>query len=151
MAKTLRANRPLSQSGAVDAAVVSVLTLLCSSRARDGVGAAVLEVPGVMRWHSKGMADGGRTRTTVRLPADVQRPFDVFLNAVPQVEGRDYVVEEGELVFERPLAKEKVGLTRWTSMVLGIAGSYGKDDSVDVAYVVNGERRVAAKLPFELG
>ncbi len=95
------------------------------------------------------MADGQRIRTTVRLPAEVQRPFEVFLNAVPQVEGRDYVVEDGELVFERPLAKEKVGLARWTSMVLGIAGSYGKDDSVDVAYTLGGTRRVAAKLPFE--
>jgi hypothetical protein len=34
-------------------------------------------------------------------------------------------------------------------MVLGIAGSYGEDDSVDVAYTVDGVRRVAAKLPFE--
>lgn len=88
-------------------------------------------------------------RTVVRLPADVQRPFEVFLNAVPQVEGQDYLVRDGLLVFERPLAKEKVGLARWTSMVLGIAGSYGKDDSVDVAYTVGGQRRVAAKLPFE--
>jgi hypothetical protein len=95
------------------------------------------------------MADGQRVRTIVRLPADVQRPFEVFLNAVPQIEGRDYVVEGGELIFERTLAREKVGLTRWTSMVLGIAGSYGKDDSVDVAYTVAGTRRVAAKLPFE--
>jgi hypothetical protein len=94
------------------------------------------------------MADGQRVRTIVRLPADVTRPFEVFLNAVPQVEGQDYMVEDGELVFERPLAREKVGLTRWTSMVLGIAGSYGKDDSVDVAYSVDGARRVAAKLPF---
>ena len=95
------------------------------------------------------MDDAQRPRTIVRLPPDVRRPFDVFLNAVPQVEGRDYVVRDGELVFERPLVKEKVGLGRWTSMVLGIAGSYGKDDSVDIAYSVDGERRVAAKLRFE--
>lgn len=95
------------------------------------------------------MADSGRVETVVRLPDEVQRPFDVFLNAVPQQEGRDYVVRDGMLVFERPLARERVGLARWTSMVLGIAGSYGKDDSVDVAYTVNGERRVASKLPFE--
>jgi hypothetical protein len=34
-------------------------------------------------------------------------------------------------------------------MVLGIAGSYGKDDSVDVTYRVEGQSRVAAKLRFE--
>jgi hypothetical protein len=34
-------------------------------------------------------------------------------------------------------------------MVLGIAGSYGKDDSVDVAYRVGGQSKVAARLPLE--
>ena len=38
---------------------------------------------------------------------------------------------------------------RWTSMVLGIAGSYGKDDSVDVVYRSGGQNKVAAKLRFE--
>ena len=75
-----------------------------------------------------------RRATSIRLPADVERPFEVYLNGVPQHEGDDYVVRDGMLVFERPLAKEKVGVGRWTSMVLGIAGSYGKDDSVDVVY-----------------
>jgi hypothetical protein len=34
-------------------------------------------------------------------------------------------------------------------MVLGIAGSYGKDDSVDVVYRSGGQNKVAAKLRFE--
>ena len=34
-------------------------------------------------------------------------------------------------------------------MFFGISGSYGKDDSVDVVYEVAGQRRVAAKLPFD--
>jgi hypothetical protein len=33
--------------------------------------------------------------------------------------------------------------------VLGIAGSYGKDDSVDVLYRVGDESRVASRLPLE--
>ena len=90
-----------------------------------------------------------RRATSIRLPADVERPFDVYLNGVPQREGEDYVVRDGMLVFERPLAKEKVGVGRWTSMVLGIAGSYGKDDSVDVVYRSGGQNKVAAKLRFE--
>ena len=89
-----------------------------------------------------------RRATTVRLPSDVQRPFQVFLNGVEQREGTDFVVRDGRLVFERALAREKVGLGRWTSMVLGIAGSYGKDDSVDVVYEVGGQKRVASKLPL---
>jgi len=89
-----------------------------------------------------------RRATRVRLPVDVERPFQVFLNGVEQREGVDFVVRDGALVFERPLAREKVGLGRWTSMVLGIAGSYGKDDSVDVVYERGGRPVVAAKLPL---
>jgi hypothetical protein len=90
-----------------------------------------------------------RRRTRVRLPADVQRPFEVYVNGVEQREGVDFVVRDGALEFDRSLAREKVGAGRWTSMVLGIAGSYGKDDSVDVAYRVRGQSKVAARLPLE--
>jgi hypothetical protein len=95
------------------------------------------------------VVDAPRRATRVRLPADVERPFEVFLNGVPQREGADYTVRDGMLVFERSLASEKVGVGRWTSMVLGIAGSYGTDDSVDVVYRSGGQNRVAAKLRFE--
>jgi hypothetical protein len=90
-----------------------------------------------------------RRETFVRLPGDVQRPFQVFLNGVEQHEGVDFVVRDGNLVFERELAREKVGIGRWTSMVFGIAGSYGKDDAVDVTYERDGRPAVAAKLRFE--
>ena len=95
------------------------------------------------------VSDEPRRETFVRLPPDVQRPFQVFLNGVEQREGVDFVVRDATLVFERELAREKVGLGRWTSMVLGIAGSYGKDDAVDVVYERDGRPAVAAKLRFE--
>jgi len=95
------------------------------------------------------VVDKPRRATRIRLPADVERPFEVFLNGVPQQEGTDFIVRDGMLLFDRPLAKERVGVGRWTSMVLGIAGSYGKDDSVDVVYRSGGQNRVAAKLRFE--
>jgi hypothetical protein len=87
--------------------------------------------------------------TRVRLPGDVQRPFEVFLNGVAQSEGVDYRVTDGALVFTRHLERETVGKGKWTSMFFGVAGSYGKDDSVDVIYEVAGQRRVAANLPFQ--
>lgn len=87
--------------------------------------------------------------TRVRLPGGVQRPFEVFLNGVAQSEGVDYLVADGTLVFAKRLEQEKVGKGKWTSMFFGVAGSYGKDDSVDVIYEVAGQRRVAAKLPFQ--
>ena len=33
-------------------------------------------------------------------------------------------------------------------MVIGVAGTYKQNDSVDVVYEVDGEKRVAAKLPL---
>jgi len=95
------------------------------------------------------VAEHSRRTTRVVLPADVHRPFEVYLNGVQQQEGTDFVVRDGALHFERELAKEKVGIGRWTSMVLGIAGSYGKNDSVDVLYERDGKPIVAAKLRFE--
>ena len=78
------------------------------------------------------------------------RPFEVFVNGVLQREGTDYVVRDGALVFERPMKEEgKLGLMRWASIALGIAGSYGQNDSVDVAYERDGRKVVAAKLPVE--
>jgi hypothetical protein len=91
-----------------------------------------------------------RRRTGVKLPADVTRPFEVYINGVPQREGSDYVVRDGVLVFESELKEEgRLGLVRWASIALGIAGTYKQNDSVDVAYRRNGKPVVAAKLRLE--
>lgn len=89
-------------------------------------------------------------RWLVKLPEDAQPPFNVFVNGVPQLEGRDYAVQKGHLVFARPLAKEgKLGFWRWLLMFLSIAGTYRRNDSVDVQYEVQGETRVATGLDIE--
>lgn len=86
---------------------------------------------------------------TVPLPRDVREPFQVYVNGVLQERGRDYDVSGATLVFTKPLAQEgRLGWLRWTSMFLGIAGTYRKDDSVDVVYEAGGRRRVASKLPI---
>ena len=96
------------------------------------------------------MGDKTTVQTRVPLPADVTRPFDVFVNGVPQREGVDYTVRSGYLCFERPMKEEgRLGLIRWTAIFLGIAGSYGQNDSVDITYEVDGKKVVAAKLPLE--
>jgi hypothetical protein len=90
---------------------------------------------------------GGGTR--VQLPAGVGERFEVFVNGVPQLAGRDFTREGGELVFERPLAREgRLGFWRWLSLFLGVAGTYRQNDSVDVIYEVAGSRHVAAGLPL---
>ncbi len=89
-------------------------------------------------------------RTRVRLPADVVRPFEVFVNGVPQEEGSDFRIEGRTLVFERELKSEgKLGIWRWASIFVGIAGTYRQNDSVDVVYERGGRRVVATKLPLE--
>jgi hypothetical protein len=91
-------------------------------------------------------------RSVVDLPPGVGLPFEVFLNGVPQREGRDFEVHGHTLVFERPLAEEgKLGFWRWLSLFLGIAGTYRQNDSVDVVYRRGGQRVVASKLPFRPG
>ena len=88
--------------------------------------------------------------TRVRLPADVVRPFEVYVNGVPQEEGSDFRVKGRTLVFARELKSEgKLGFWRWTSIFVGIAGTYRQNDSVDVVYQRGGRRVVASKLPLE--
>ena len=86
---------------------------------------------------------------TVPLPAGVSEPFEVYLNGVLQARGRDYDVSGSRLVFTKPLAQEgRLGPLRWLSMFLGIAGTYRKNDSVDVVYESGGRRTVATGLPI---
>ena len=86
---------------------------------------------------------------TVPLPPAVERPLEVYVNGVLQTPGVDYAVTGRTLRFSRPLAKEgRLGAARWLSIALGIAGTYRKNDSVDVVYEVNGQRTVASGLPI---
>ena len=86
-------------------------------------------------------------RTRVELPSGAEGELQVFVNGVPQQEGRDYRRDGGSLVFERPLAEEgRLSTWRWLSMLLGIAGTYRKDEKVDVIYDAGGVRRHATGL-----
>ena len=82
----------------------------------------------------------------VKLPRGAERPYRVFVNGVPQNEGKDYDVKGGELLFRKPLEKEKLGAGRWTAMFFGLFGSYGKNDSVDVQYRLGNREAVATGL-----
>jgi hypothetical protein len=94
--------------------------------------------------------DHAPRRTRVRLPDDLMRPFEVYVNGVPQTEGLDYRIEGRTLLFERNLMTEgRLGFWRWLSMWVGVAGTYRQNDSVDVVYERGGQRVVATKLPLE--
>jgi hypothetical protein len=91
-------------------------------------------------------------RSAVRLPPDVEPPFDVYVNGVPQREGTDYDVRGRIIVFARGLAQEgKLGFWRWLLGAFGI-GTYRAHHSVDVRYTLaDGRPMVAQNLPVEPG
>ena len=93
-----------------------------------------------------------RSGTRVQLPGSVGSPLEVYVNGVLQREGADYRVEDGSLVFARELHQEgRLGFWRWASIVLGVAGTYRKNDVVDVVYATaSGGRSVASGLPVEV-
>jgi hypothetical protein len=87
-------------------------------------------------------------RSRVELPPGVGDRYEVYVNGVRQEPGRDFDRIGDTLVFRRSLAREgKLGAIRWLSMLLGIAGTYRKDDKVDVVYELNGRRTVATLAP----
>jgi hypothetical protein len=95
------------------------------------------------------VAEPVRSRTRVELPEAVARPFEVYVNGVAQVEGREFRVQGHSLVFERELRQEgRLGFWRWASILLGAAGTYRQNDVVDVVYETAGRRTVASGLPL---
>jgi hypothetical protein len=88
-------------------------------------------------------------RWRVPLPRGAEPPFEVFVNGVPQEEGRDFAVRGGALLFDRPLEKERLGAGRWAAIFFGLFGSYGKNDLIDVRYKLGGRDAFAAGLDIE--
>jgi hypothetical protein len=85
----------------------------------------------------------------VDLPPNATGAFEVYVNGVRQREGLDFERRGTSLLFPRSLAREgRLGFWRWLSIVLGIAGTYRQNDSVDVVYEVGGRRIVATGLPL---
>ena len=66
-----------------------------------------------------------------------------------QQEGSDFTRRGDELVFAEQLKREgKLGFWRWTSLFLGVAGTYRQNDSVDLVYEVDGKKIVRTGLPI---
>lgn len=85
-----------------------------------------------------------------RLPDDAEPPYEVFISGVPQKQGIDFMVEGRRLRFTRELQQEgKLGFWRWLFIFLGIAGSYRKNDVIDVTYNRGGQRLIKSGLTLE--
>lgn len=80
--------------------------------------------------------------TRVRLPAGAERPISVFINGVEQTEGADYKLLERDIVFARPIVKEKLGRGRMLVMLLGLFGSYARNETIDLHFSHGGTMKV---------
>ncbi len=88
------------------------------------------------------------SHSQVDLPDAVAGTFEVYVNGVPQQAGRDFDQVGRTLVFRRSLANEgKLGFWRWLSIFLGVAGTYRKNETVDLVYSAEGRRTVVTLVP----
>jgi len=70
------------------------------------------------------------------------------VNGIRQEPGQDFDRLGDDLVFRRVLAQEgRLGPLRWLSMLLGVAGTYRKHETVDVIYEADGRRTVVTLSP----
>ncbi len=87
-------------------------------------------------------------RSIVELPDAIRESFEVFVNGVPQRAGVDFDQIGRSLVFRRELVGEgRLGFWRWLSLFLGVAGTYRRNDKVDVVYTLDNRRVVASLEP----
>ena len=82
----------------------------------------------------------------VRLPRGAEPPIVVYVNGVQQTAGAEYELRRGEVVFSRPIVKEKVGGIRWLAMLLGLFGTYRRHETVDVEYRLRGQVKLASDV-----
>jgi hypothetical protein len=82
----------------------------------------------------------------VKLPAGAEPPFTVFINGVEQSK-ETYRIEASEIIFGRPIVKEKVGTGRWLAMYLGLFGTYRKDETIDLQFSKGGKVELRSDLP----
>lgn len=85
----------------------------------------------------------------VKLPADAGDDFEVYVNGVAQREEIDYTREGRELIFGRPLRKDRISRWRWLLGAWGV-GTYRQDDTVDIRYEVDGEIKLKHEVPVAL-
>lgn len=98
------------------------------------------------RGHGLEVTEGVEVGRRVRIPRGAQS-LEVYINGVRQQEGVDYDLSDGHIVFGEPIVKEgKLGFARWMGMFLGLFGSYGQNEAVDLHYQLDGATKVATDV-----
>ena len=101
------------------------------------------------RGHGISEEGGKEVGRRVRLPRGAGRPITVFINGSEQVEGTDYDIVDGTVIFREPILKEdlsRLGPVRKVVLGLGLVGSYQKHEVVDVQYRVGGRNELVSDL-----
>jgi hypothetical protein len=104
---------------------------------------------GSSRGHGPSEKGGRPVGRRVRLPRGAERPYTVFINGTEQVEGTDYEIGGGIVVFREPIIKEdlsQLGAFRKVVLGLGLVGSYQKNEVVDVQYRIGDATHLASDL-----
>ena len=83
----------------------------------------------------------------VKLPAGAEPPVHRLHQRRRAERRRRYRIEAGEIVFDRPIVKEKVGTGRWLAMYLGLFGTYRKNETIDLQFTKGGKVELRSDLP----
>ena len=98
------------------------------------------------RGHGLEATGGVEVGRRIRIPRGAGR-VEIYINGVLQKEGLDYDIKRGEIVFREPIVKEgKLGFARWAAMLMGLFGSYGKNETIDLHYDLHGATKVATDV-----
>lgn len=84
----------------------------------------------------------------VALPAGAGEPIVVYINGQTQTEGRDYEIDGNQVIFTREIVKERVGKFRWLIMLVGVIGTYRKNETVDIQFRRDGHTEIAGDRPI---
>ncbi|MGK2933395.1 MAG: hypothetical protein ACSLFD_11645 [Solirubrobacterales bacterium] len=94
----------------------------------------------------KGSYAAGRI---VRLPEGAEAPIVVYINGVAQTAGVDYNLQGTKIFFTREIIKEELNAVRKSAMLLGLFGTYRKNETVDVQFQKDGKTELAGDLKIE--
>jgi len=102
------------------------------------------------RGHGSTAHGGKPVGRRVRVPRGAREPIKVYINGMEQTRGEDYTMHEGGIVFRDPILKEDLSelpAIRKFLLGLGLVGSYQRNETVDVEYMLNGRKEFASDLP----
>ncbi len=94
----------------------------------------------------KGSYAAGRM---IRLPEGAEPPIVVYINGVAQTAGLDYNLQSTKILFTREIIKEELSAVRKSALLLGLFGTYRKNETVDIQFQRDGKTELAGDLKVE--